>query len=168
MKVYLISYLINIVYKGPLSGLQSVSQNSCKGINVNSTECTDIGAGHIYLLSPVLVALHFAEPLGQAIFQSCAEQPLSCNVFGCSVVLSVTRLLSAESSAQWQAVSSATSLTGERWCLNPCFSCCPFVLPKKTHPHLHSSRMLPVIFTCPSPLLLPDAHRGLVGDGRVG
>lgn len=87
------------MYKqGLLFELLSVSQNPNKGSHIVLS--SEIDGGHIYLLSPVLVTLHSAEPLGPVASQMCSPVLSShwaetfLDVPWC---LSVTGLLSGES-----------------------------------------------------------------------
>lgn len=48
-----------------------------KGSNFNSVFSFELGGGHIYSLSPVLVTLHSAEPLGRVASQMRSPVPSS-------------------------------------------------------------------------------------------
>ena len=119
---------------------------------INSVSSFGIGGCYVYLFSPVLVTLHSAEPRGQVAPQMCS--PVLSSHWAVTFLdvprcLGVTGLLSGESSAQRQAVRSATSLTGEQWSLDPgfCGSPPPPPLPLLPNNTSTSPAAPPSIFT---------------------
>lgn len=123
-----------VLRQGLIPKLLFVLQIHKKGCHFNTVLSFDIGYGHIYLLSPVLVTLHSAEPLGQVASQMCSpglSSHWAVTFLDVPWWLSVTGLLSGESSAQ-----SSLSALPPRWqALDPgfCGYTPPPLLPNTTY-----------------------------------